>query len=137
MPIKPIFPSPDQREVGTTYSYSISSSGGGSLVERTGTVTGASQTVNGINVSGLNDGTLTLSVSLVDTAGNTGTTATDTVLKDIVAPTGYSVAINQAYINNTNKTALSFTFTGAEVGADYTYSVTSAVAGPRLTVVAQ
>ncbi|ABC29955.1 uncharacterized protein with a C-terminal OMP (outer membrane protein) domain [Hahella chejuensis KCTC 2396] len=48
-------------EVGASYSYSISSSGGGTAVSGSGSVTSASQQVTGLNLSGLNDGTLTLS----------------------------------------------------------------------------
>ncbi len=75
--------------------------------------------ITGIDVSPLGDGTLTLSVTLTDIAGNSGTAATDTVEKDATAPTGYSVAIDQPDINNGNKDAMSFTFSGAEVGTAY------------------
>ncbi|WP_391857278.1 hypothetical protein, partial [Vibrio cidicii] len=57
-------------ESGASYSYTISSSNGGSSVTGTGTVTSASETVSGIDLSNLNDGTLTLSVIVTDSAGN-------------------------------------------------------------------
>ncbi|KAB2868614.1 MAG: hypothetical protein F9K37_09915, partial [Bacteroidales bacterium] len=41
------------------------------------------------------------------------------VLVDGVAPSGYSVSIDQTQISNSNKTAFSFTFSLAEVGATY------------------
>jgi hypothetical protein len=112
-------------EIGATYNYALTSSGGPGNVTGSGTITGATQQVSGINVGGLADGTLTLSVTLTDTAGNTGSAATDTVSKDAAAPSGYSVNIDQASIDNTNKTAMSFTFSGAEVGAAYSYTVSS------------
>ena len=74
-------------------------------------------------MSGLDDDTLTLTVYLTDVAGNQGVNATDTVVKDTTAPSGYSVNIDQAEINNGNKTALSFTFASAEMGATYNYSI--------------
>ncbi|MDF2379555.1 MAG: S8 family serine peptidase [Candidatus Gracilibacteria bacterium] len=55
------------------------------------TVTGAGpQTVNNLDVSGLDDGNLTLSVTMTDDAGNTSTAGLGTVQKDAIsnAPTG-------------------------------------------------
>ncbi|MGJ3230774.1 MAG: Calx-beta domain-containing protein [Oceanicaulis sp.] len=73
-------------EVGADYDYSISSSGGGTPVTGSGTLATASDQVSGIDVSGLPDGTLTLSVTLTDTANNTGDAATDTVVKETDVP---------------------------------------------------
>ncbi|NNC61821.1 MAG: T9SS type B sorting domain-containing protein, partial [Eudoraea sp.] len=103
--------------------------GGGTPVTGTGTVAGAGQTISGIDLSGLNDGTITLSVTLTDTIGNSGAAATDTSTKNTAAPNGYSVLINQDPINPGNETAVSFTFTDAEVGATYNYSFTSSSGG--------
>ncbi|MCK0189553.1 gliding motility-associated C-terminal domain-containing protein, partial [Arenibacter sp. F20364] len=110
--------------VGTTYNYSFSSSGGGTNVTGTGTITGAGQTISGNDLSGLGDGTITLSVTLTNVNG-AGAPATDTSIKDTVAPTGYSVNINQDPITTSNQTAVSFTFTGATVGTTYNYSFSS------------
>lgn len=76
-------------EVGATYNYTVTSSGGAGNVSGSGTINNASQQITGINVSGLADGTLTLSVTLTDAAGNTGTASTYTVSKDAAnaAPT--------------------------------------------------
>lgn len=115
-------------EVGAAYNYTVSSSGGGS-VTGSGTISTANQQITGIDVSGLADGTLTLSVTLTDAAGNTGTESTDTASKDTSAPAGYNVAIDQTAINNDNKAAMSFTFADAEVGAGYNYTVTSSGVG--------
>ncbi len=71
-------------EISTTYNYTISSSGGGGSVTGSGTVSSVGQTVSGINVSGLGDGTLTLNVTLTDAAGNTGAAATNNIDKDVV-----------------------------------------------------
>ena len=116
-------------EVGATYNYTFSSTGGGGPLSASGTVASAGQTISGINLSGLGDGTITLSVTLTDINGNQGLPATDTSSKDTAVPSGYSVVINQDPINAGNQTAVSFTFTGAEVGATYNYSFTSSGGG--------
>lgn len=69
-------------EVGSTYDYSITSSGGGTAVSDSGTITIANQQITGIDVSGLEDGTLTLSVYLTDTYDNQGATEEGTIIKD-------------------------------------------------------
>ncbi|MCW2241332.1 Ig-like domain-containing protein [Azospirillum canadense] len=68
-------------EVGTTYRWTLASSGGGSPLSGTGTVGNASDTVGGINVSALADGTLSLSVTLTDAAGNASAVGAATVTK--------------------------------------------------------
>ena len=61
--------------VGDTYSYSISSSAGGTAVTGSGTVSSSTQDVTGINVSSLPVGTLTFSVTLTNLAGDVGSAA--------------------------------------------------------------
>jgi hypothetical protein len=116
-------------EVGADYSYAITSSGGGTPVNGSGVIASAGQQVTGINVTGLGDGTLTLSATLTDPAGNAGSAASDTVAKDATAPSGYTVSIDQAWVNNANKAAVSFTFASAEVGASYSWSISSSGGG--------
>jgi cyclophilin family peptidyl-prolyl cis-trans isomerase len=112
-------------EIGATYNYTVSSSGGSGNVTGTGTITSATQQISGINVSTLTDGTLTYSVTLTDPAGNAGTAATATATLDRVAPTGYSITAGDSVISGTDAANTSFTFTGAEIGALYSYTVTS------------
>src|SRR5690606_6932444 len=57
-------------EVGTGYSYTIASSGGGTPVTGNGTIATTTDPISGIDVSGISDGTLTLSVMVMDAAGN-------------------------------------------------------------------
>ena len=116
-------------EVGANYNYTFTTSGGGGSVTGSGTVGGAGQTISGINLSTLADGTITLSVTLTDINGNQGIPATDTSTKDATAPAGYSVTIDQAPINAVNENTVSFTFAGAEVGATYNYSFTTSGGG--------
>jgi hypothetical protein len=74
-------------EVGADYSYTISSSDGGTPVTGAGTIASASEQVSGIDVSGLSDGTLTLAAILTDPAGNAAPAVTDTATLDTLAPT--------------------------------------------------
>jgi large repetitive protein len=81
-------------ETGTTAEYSITSSGGTPVTASGIAVSSAGQTISGVDVSGLNDGTLTLSLTLTDAAGNVSTPAvTDTVNKDANVPAVTTVAI--------------------------------------------
>ena len=47
-------------EVGTTYNYTLTSSGGGTPLTGSGTITSATQQVTGVTTFGLNEGTLDL-----------------------------------------------------------------------------
>ncbi len=73
-------------ELGAAYSFTITSSGGGAPVTGSGTVGAIQQQVTGLDLSGLGDGTLTLSVTLSDALENTGTPVTATMAKDSSAP---------------------------------------------------
>ena len=70
--------------VGTTYRYTVTSSGGGSVTGN-GTVTSVTQDITGINVWSLSDGTLSYSVTLTNAQGFTGLPATATALLDKTA----------------------------------------------------
>jgi cyclophilin family peptidyl-prolyl cis-trans isomerase len=112
-------------EVGMTYQFSISSSGGGSPITGSGNVTSATQSVTGINVSSLSDGSLTYSVTLTDSAGHVGAAATASGVLERVAPSGYTITANQATIDNASSTDAGFTFSGAELNTTYDYTITS------------
>jgi hypothetical protein len=109
-------------EVGTTYDFTIDSSGGGTQVTGTGTISAASQQVAPIDVSGLGTGTLTLSVTLTDVAPNVGLAATDTELKTVSLTQGDTtldyvggqlVVVNPDGTTETVATG-EFTFTGTQ-----------------------
>ncbi|WP_378181521.1 beta strand repeat-containing protein [Aquimarina sp. SS2-1] len=112
-------------EVSTTYNYTFTSSGGAGSVTGSGVIATAIDQITGIDLSGLADGIITLSVTLTDDAGNTGSAATDTETKDTGAPTGYNVTIDQSPINSGSANTVSYTFSSAEVGATYNYTFTS------------
>jgi len=82
-------------EVGATYNYSITTSGGAGTKTGTGTIATATDTISSIDVSAVQDGTLTLTVYLTDGALNQGANATATVTKDATAP-----AITDNYTND-------------------------------------
>ena len=69
-------------EVGTTYSYTFTTSGGSASITAIGTIQTSSDQITGINLSGLANGTITLSVTLTDDSDNTGLETTDTSIKD-------------------------------------------------------
>ncbi|WP_268124473.1 Ig-like domain-containing protein [Roseivirga pacifica] len=63
-------------ELAATYNYTVSSSNGGTNVTGSGTIVTATDQITLADLSGLNDGTLTLSVTLTDASGNVGTVVT-------------------------------------------------------------
>ncbi|TQV80224.1 Ig-like domain-containing protein [Aliikangiella coralliicola] len=67
-------------EITSQYSYTITD-GVNTSTPVTGTITTASGSFTGIDVSSFNEGTLTLSFTLTDVAGNTGGASTDTIIK--------------------------------------------------------
>ena len=90
-------------EVGTTYSFTLSSNGGGAPVTGSGSIATIDQQISTLDLSCLSDGTVTLSVALTDGAGNTGGNATDTVTLDKTAPVATAVPVKvtgpAGYIN--------------------------------------
>ncbi|MGD9940430.1 MAG: Ig-like domain repeat protein, partial [Clostridia bacterium] len=102
-------------------------------VTGSGTIASATQTVSDADLSGLADGTVTLSLTLTDTAGNPGSAVIDTVEKDATPPAGYSASISQTAVNNTNKDTIDFTIAGAEVGAAYSFTFSSTGGGTDVT----
>jgi len=113
-------------EVGATYNYSIDDTTIGSPITGSGVIATTADVISGINVSTLDDDTLTLTVTLTDPAGNTGANATDTVTKDTVAPVLAEVT---PVTNPINTQTPSYTFSSTEAGAiTYGGSCSSAMA---------
>ncbi len=76
--------------------------------------------------TGSTDGDRTINVVVSDgMATSQIATAVVSVGPDTTAPSGYSIIAKDAEINATKATATGFTFAGAEIGATYTYSITS------------
>lgn len=120
-------------EVGTTYGYSISSSGGGTPLTGSGTFASATDQVSGVNLAGLADGTLTLSVTVTDVAGNAATVVTATAAKDVALPAGHAVAFVDTSLNAGEAGSTGFAFSGGEVGTGYSYTITSSGGGTPVT----
>ena len=64
-------------EVGATYAWQVTSATGGTPITGSGTIASASQTFGGIDATGFAYGTLTVSVTLTDTTGNSADPVTD------------------------------------------------------------
>jgi hypothetical protein len=110
-------------EVGARYDYTIADPVGRGSVSGEGLVVTMEQTFAGIDVRGLADGVLTLSLVLTDVAGNSGDTATATVPKDTAAPSGYTVTFPDEWINAAEAVAASFEVSGAEIGSTYSFTI--------------
>ncbi|WP_289024613.1 HYR domain-containing protein, partial [uncultured Salegentibacter sp.] len=68
-------------EVGTTYNYTFSSDNGGTNATGSGAIASATDQITGIDLSDLEDGDITLSVTLTDASLNEGAEVTDSKLK--------------------------------------------------------
>ncbi|MEX0648238.1 MAG: invasin domain 3-containing protein [Balneolaceae bacterium] len=102
-------------EEDADFNYEITSSAGGTPVNGSGTITNSTaQTETGIDVSGLNDGTLTVSVTLSDEAGNEGDATTGDVEKKTVAPRLVSIEREAPESELTNAGELTFRVTFSE-----------------------
>src|SRR5690606_25287899 len=121
--------------IGSSYNYTFNSSGGGTPVTGSGGIISITNpfNVNNIDLSGLPDGTIQLSVTLTSLFGNVGPSATDTSIKKITAPSGYTVSIDQVTIDANNMEAVGFTCSDAEVGATYDYTFSSGGGGTDVT----
>ena len=106
-------------EIGTTYNYVFSTSGGSGTVTGSGTIASATDQITGIDLSGLNDGTITLSVTLTDPIGNTGTEALDTKNKKAIPPTA-TITISDDVLTIGETAIVTITFSEAATGFDNT-----------------
>ena len=119
-------------DIGANYVWEISSSGdsGVAKVSGNGTVFSSIDQIDIGDLSSLPDGTLTLSVTLTDQALNQGTPQTNTAIKDVSAPSGYAIDfLTAGDINLTNQTSFQMQFTNAEIGTNYSYTITSSGGG--------
>src|SRR5699024_2017261 len=118
---------------GATVSISLSFSGtaigGGTDYAITGSVISISpgEVMDSIRVTSLfdeleeGDETIIIDMDTPSNAVESGTQQVTLTIKDdnLSPPSGYSVSIDQGQITAANQTNVSFTFSGAEVGATY------------------
>ncbi|MFC3197128.1 MBG domain-containing protein [Parapedobacter deserti] len=121
-------------EVGATYHYTFTSSGGGIPVSNSGTVTSVTDQVTGINLSDLNPGTVTLSVTLTDASDNVGAAATATVQKiENNAPVATAPTAPTAVLEDSGPIALSDDIGVADIDGD-DQTLTFTVTGGTITL---
>ncbi|QDO86467.1 tandem-95 repeat protein [Shewanella psychropiezotolerans] len=144
---------------GDTYSYTLSD--GITTLNGNGTLTGASHNVSAIDVSSLNETTLTLSLTLTDSFGNIGSAANDTVIKlynaapvmnqgtsvsitmsEDSAPTPFSLTLNATDIDTlswsigSNAANGSASVSGSNTSASINYTPTAEYFGSDSFIVA-
>ena len=115
----------------TSYDYTFTSDGDGNVASVTGVgpVLSSNQTVNSIDLSSLQDGLITLTVTVSNVLGTEGPETSDTAVKLTTIPSGYTVSFDQDPIDQTNENNVSFTFSNAEVDATYNYTISSSGGG--------
>jgi hypothetical protein len=114
---------------------------GGSTITHAGSAGAGTVTFNGVNVSGLADGTLTVSVISTDLAGNVSTGRTATFTKDTMAPgaptAGYTDNNNVAdVVSGTAEANASVTVTMTAPGPTTAYPTTANGGGAYTATVA-
>ena len=116
---------------GQTVFINISSSAGGTPINASATTTSNTYSLSNLDLSSLNDGTLTITADVSDLAGNSATQASDTSTKDTTAPT-VSVAINDGGDGRLNaaedgSVAIAGTTSGAEDGQTVSINILSLI----------
>ena len=86
-------------EIGATYQYTITSNNGGTPLSGSGVISQANQQISDLNLSGLSNGVLNLSLQLTDGVGNTGSLATAQTNKQTLV---YQPDANQILYVNKN-----------------------------------
>ncbi len=109
-------------EANATANWSINDTTIGIPVTGTTPINGVGAFSNGgIDVSALLDGSVTATVTVTDAAGNTSTSATDVVLKDVVVPTIAPTGIVGATVQAAGD-IITITFSEAVTPVDGTWS---------------
>lgn len=112
-------------EPGATLTLTVTDAGAAHTLAQTVTVSGAGAwTATGLDLTSLNQGTVTYTAKATDAAGNTGSTVTVTSIKDTLAPAAPTVSA-PLYVNSANVANVPVSGT-AEAGAAVTLLVTDA-----------
>ena len=121
--------------VGATLNYQVSSNGDGNsqIISGSQIVTSVEEDFM-VDVSGLQDGTLTTEIFLTSIYGTPGITTSDSnAILDQTAPSGHTVSIDQNPIDRVNQSAVSFTMSSSELEAHYDYTLSSTQGGQDVT----
>lgn len=112
-------------EIGTKYQYTISDGTNSIQGDLRSPLTESDILIEDLDVSSLNDGLITLSLTLTDNIGNVGTPATSTKRKDTVV-SNFAVTINNGaeYINDAGKESVELNITNGELLAEINYTFT-------------
>ena len=122
-------------EVGATANISVDDANAATPAVTTTASVGESGYSGSVDASSLDDGTITATVTLTDTGGNTGPAGTDTATKD-TTPDAPTVTISPDPINATNQTAVTISGIGEANGtANITVNDTNG-ATPAITTTA-
>ena len=109
-------------ESSGTFTYQISDGSNSVSSNSPVAISGATQQQTGINVTSLNEGTLTLSVIVSDEAGNASSAITDTVIKKYnVAPVLSGTPATS--VNEDSEYSFTPTLTDPDTGDTFTYSI--------------
>ncbi len=108
----------------STDTVTLTLSNGATTVTKTANPSSGTVTFNGIDVSSLGDGTVTMSVTSTDAAGNVSAAQSSSAPKDTVAPSAPSAS----YVDNSGTTADQITGT-AEANSSISISGTSSAGG--------
>jgi hypothetical protein len=112
-------------EPGSTLTLTVTDAGSAHTVSQTLTASGAGAwTATGLNLTSLNQGTVTYTAKATDAAGNIGSTVTVTSIKDTLAPAAPTITA-PTYVNAANAANVPVNGT-AEAGAAVTLLVTDA-----------
>ncbi|GGZ13689.1 hypothetical protein GCM10007049_01880 [Echinicola pacifica] len=85
------------------------------------------------SIKGSPDGETALIAVFTDKAGNESEFFLKSFLIDQTAPSGHELSFDQEMIGRENQTAASFTITNAEIGASYSYIISSDGGGENVT----
>ncbi len=122
-------------EAGATANISVNDANAATAAVTTTAPVTASGYSGSVDVSGLDDGTVTATVTLTDAANNTSPSASDTATKN-TTPAAPTVTISPDPINATNQTAVTVSGVGEADGtANITVNDTNA-ATPAITTTA-
>lgn len=120
-------------EVGASFTYTITSTGGGGPIAGSGTITNPAQSVGPLDVTSLGNGDVTVEVTLTNPAG-AGPAVSDTIPKNAVPPpAGYSVDWITVPIDPGNETAAEFEIAAGTAGDGYSYTIYSSGGGSPIT----